>query len=166
MKKITLPIFIMALVLFAGCAQNSLESKLREEIKDMGYDIVEYDDEIFTMEIMSKDQEYKEISKAIFWEVQEFALSKYEGKNVDYHIFRVKNHPIDQQQPGVKLTEIRLGVIDGEIIGGFTSPYKKDELFLGGPTAIDGRTLEELTGMTYIQWANQWSEEYEVGLNP
>ncbi|WP_313121075.1 hypothetical protein [Proteiniclasticum ruminis] len=162
MKKL-LFFSVAAITMFivVGCNQQTLESKLRDEIKEMGYEIIEYEDEVFPFEIRSKEEEYKDISRAIFWEIQEFDISNYEGKTIDYHIFRVAGHPIEKSVNNAESTEIRLGVIDDVIVGGFSSPYKKGETYLGGPATIDGRSLEQLTDMTYIEWFNSWRDKYE-----
>ena len=161
MRRILLAIVALTMFIMAGCSQKNLESKLRDEIKEMGYGIIEYDEEVFTFEIKSKKDEYKNISRAIFWEIQEFDISNYEGKTIEYHIFRVSGHPVEKSVNNAESTEIRLGVIDDVIVGGFSSPYKKGETYLGGPATIDGRSLEQLTDMTYEEWFNSWSEKYE-----
>lgn len=161
MRKILLTIVALTMFIMAGCSQKTLESKLRDEIKEMGYEIIEYDDDVFTFEINSKEEEYKDINQAIFWEIQEFDISNYEGKNIEYHIFRVSGHPVEKSVTNAESTEIRLGVIDDVIVGGLSSPYKKGETYLGGPATIDGRNLEQLTDMTYEEWFNSWSEKYE-----
>lgn len=161
MRKILLTIVAITMLALVGCKQQTLESKLRDEIKEMGYEIIEYKDEVFTLEIRSKEEEYKDISRAKFWEMQEFDISNYEGKTIDYHIFRVAGHPIEKSVDNAESTEIRLGVIDDVIVGGFSSPYKKGEIFLGGIATIDGRSLEQLTDMTYLEWFNSWSDKYE-----
>ena len=149
------------MLILVGCNQQTLESKLRDEIKKMDYEVIEYEDEVFTLEIKSKEEEYKAISRAKFWEMQEFDISNYEGKTIDYHIFRVAGHPIEKSVDNAESTEIRLGVIDDVIVGGFSSPYKKGEIFLGGIATIDGRSLEQLTDMTYLEWFKSWSDKYE-----
>lgn len=161
MRKIILTIVALTMFIMAGCSQKTLESKLRDEIKEMGYEIIEYDEEVYTFEIKSKNDEYKNISQAIFWEIQEFDISNYEGKTIEYHIFRVSGHPVEKSVTNAASTEIRLGVIDDVIVGGFSSPYKKGETYLGGPATTDGRSLEQLTDMTYEEWFNSWSKKYE-----
>ena len=161
MRRILLAIVALTMFIMAGCSQKNLESKLQDEIKEMGYGIIEYDEEVFTFEIKSKKDEYKNISRAIFWEIQEFDISNYEGKTIEYHIFRVSGHPVEKSVNNAESTEIRLGVIDDVIVGGFSSPYKKGETYLGGPATIDGRCLEQLTDMTYEEWFNSWSKKHE-----
>lgn len=161
MRKILLTIVAITMLILVGCNQQTLESKLRDEIKKMDYEVIEYEDEVFTLEIKSKEEEYKAISRAKFWEMQEFDISNYEGKTIDYHIFRVAGHPIEKSVDNAESTEIRLGVIDDVIVGGFSSPYKKGEIFLGGIATIDGRSLEQLTDMTYLEWFKSWSDKYE-----
>lgn len=161
MRKILLTIVAITMLILVGCNQQTLESKLRDEIKKMDYEVIEYEDEVFTLEIKSKEEEYKDISRAKFWEMQEFDISNYEGKTIDYHIFRVAGHPIEKSVDNAESTEIRLGVIDDVIVGGFSSPYKKGEIFLGGIATIDGRSLEQLTDMTYLEWFKSWSDKYE-----
>ncbi len=161
MRKILLTIVAITMLILVGCNQQTLESKLRDEIKKMDYEVIEYEDEVFTLEIKSKEEEYKDISRAKFWEMQEFDISNYEGKTIDYHIFRVAGHPIEKSVDNAESAEIRLGVIDDVIVGGFSSPYKKGEIFLGGIATIDGRSLEQLTDMTYLEWFKFWSDKYE-----
>jgi hypothetical protein len=46
MRKIILTIVALMMFIMAGCSQKTLESKLRDEIKEMGYEIIEYDDDV------------------------------------------------------------------------------------------------------------------------
>lgn len=161
MKKMKAFMLLMIVLLIAGCAQDTWKSIFTEKLEGMGYTVVEHEVDTTSRVIRSKDEEYRDIHLALFWEVQEFDLSKYEGKTINYHIYRVKNHPVDLTTELAESTELYLGVIDGEYVGGYSIPYKKGETFLGGFSSIEGKSLEELTGLTYPEWFQKWSETYE-----
>lgn len=50
-------------------------------------------------------------------------------------------------------------LLSGEVVGGYSFP-DSDELLYGGVYAIDGRTMEDVKGLTYPEWIDQWTRKY------
>lgn len=47
---------------------------------------------------------------------------------------------------------------DGEVIGGTSFPLKEGELLMGSAYSLDGMTLEEVTGLTFKEWSDDWKK--------
>ncbi len=162
MKKITVIVSIITfmLVMVIGCGQKNASSAIEKKITDLGYEIIAKEEDVETIEIKSKAEEYKEVSRAKFWDVQNLDIEKFEGKTITYHIYRVKNHPVEKNTEGAQATEIAIGTIDNEIVAGYSLPYLEGEIFLGGVSSLTGETLEQVTGLSYEEWVTQWENEY------
>jgi hypothetical protein len=67
----------------------------------------------------------------------------------------VKNHPLEKIY-NVN-TNVYALVSDGQVIGGTSFP---DGDFVGGCYSLDGKTLEEVTGLSYQEWCSEWAKKY------
>jgi len=47
-----------------------------------------------------------------------------------------------------------------DVIGGYSIPDYQ-ELHMGWVYSIDGETLEEMTGMSYPGWLEEWNKAYK-----
>lgn len=79
----------------------------------------------------------------------------------------VSGHPLEQMYAASadhsSEYEIHINVLlsDGEVIGGYSYPVKKDNAeLMGGVYSLDGKTQEELTGLSYSEWFAQWKNKY------
>ncbi|EHI99512.1 cell wall binding repeat-containing protein [Clostridium sp. DL-VIII] len=89
------------------------------------------------------------------WGVQRVEPDKYFGKQIIGYNFIVKNHPLEKIY-NVN-TNVYVLISDGQIIGGTSFP---DGDFVGGCYSLDGKTLEEITGLSYEQWCDNWKKKY------
>lgn len=93
------------------------------------------------------------------WGVQKSEPENYFGKQISTYAFTVSGHPLDKQYN----THIRVSImmVDGEVVGGTSFPEAKDGLLLTGwAYDLDGRTLEEITGISFTKWREQWAQKY------
>ncbi|MEJ8544792.1 hypothetical protein [Brevibacillus borstelensis] len=98
------------------------------------------------------------------WAYQAVNPDVYLGKEISLYKFIVSNHPLDLESPTDEYdkTVIVLMTSGTEVIGGTSAPHSK-ELLLGGPYSLDGKTLEEVTGLSFQVWREQWVEKYGAG---
>lgn len=47
--------------------------------------------------------------------------------------------------------------VDGEIIGGYSYP---NENVYGAVSSLEGKSLEEVTGLTFLEWREDWADKY------
>jgi len=91
------------------------------------------------------------------WGVQKVDPDKYFGKQITVYGFKVKNHPLEKIY-NVEKTSIYIMICDDKVIGGYSIP---DMDYDGGFYSLDGKTLEEVTGLSCTQWAEEWEKKYE-----
>lgn len=89
------------------------------------------------------------------WSLQENEPDNYFGKEVSSYTFIVSGHPLDKQYN--THTRVSIMMVDGKVVGGTSSPDVDAD---GGPYDLDGRTLEEVTGISLVQWREQWDQKY------
>jgi len=100
------------------------------------------------------------------WAVQEVKPETYWGQTVTAHTFVVSDHPLEQTYASLFAsrdyeTVVTVLCVDGQAIGGVSSPVDKDgALMLGGTYSLDGKTLEEVTGGSYEEWLAKWQAVY------
>jgi hypothetical protein len=84
------------------------------------------------------------------------------GKRISTSKFIVNNHPLDKTKDNTKQqTIVYVMESDDKVIGGYSLP-DYNEIHYGGVYTLDGKTLEELTGMSdYPEWLEQWQEKYK-----
>jgi len=46
---------------------------------------------------------------------------------------------------------------EGNVIGGYSCP---NDNVVGACSSIDGKTLEEVTGLSFKEWQNNWKDKY------
>ncbi|MGH4141146.1 hypothetical protein [Clostridium sp.] len=49
-------------------------------------------------------------------------------------------------------------ISDGKVIGGYAFA---DGTFVGSVYSLDGKTLEEVVGLSYEKWRENWKNKYE-----
>lgn len=140
--------------------QNNLsnseqDKKVAEDyIKSKGYEIATRSGEIdnYTLDksMLISDPLYGNI-----WGVQEVEPDKYLGKQITTYGFIVKNHPLEKIYKVD--TNVCIMISDGQVIGGYSSPNKDYD---GGLESLDGKSLEEVKGISYKQWLNEWKTKY------
>lgn len=98
---------------------------------------------------------------AMYWSVQNIDAKKYIGKDIKVYKFIVNNHVLDNIQYNKnKSTLIYLMISEGNVVGGYSIP-NCDRPELGWVYSIDGKTLEDVTGMSYSNWLDSWNKKYK-----
>jgi hypothetical protein len=95
------------------------------------------------------------------WSVQNVEPDKYFGKEIIIYGFSVKNHPLQAKdeyaKSGVKLY---IMLSEGKVIGGSSSPDTGEVLIGGTCYSLEGKTLEEVTGLSFSEWGENWKKKY------
>ncbi|BBK76725.1 DUF4362 domain-containing protein [Clostridium butyricum] len=127
-------------------------------IKIKGYNIINSKGQVDSY-ILNKDMLYGSIESDLYsdiWAEQNVEPDVYFGKEISVYGFKVKNHPLEKIY-NVDTTNIFIMICDGKVIGGYSVPNGD---FVGGVYSLDGKTLEEVTGLTYLKWCDIWKEKY------
>lgn len=164
-------VVLSAGLLLSGCSisekANSKE-KLVSDIKgpaddflkEKGYKVLSY--EGMTNYTLMKEMLLSQ-SEMVFWSVQNDKPDKYINKNLTLETFVVKNHPLDKKFKGDEkyLKRVRTMVLyrNADVIGGISFPISKEE-FLDNPYSLDGKTVEEISGLDYQAWSEKWILTY------
>ena len=161
MKKIFV-IFMGLLIIFVGCSKKatSNENIAKEYVEDKGYKITESKGEIdrYTLE---KSKLYGGLEASQYqqaWGVQTIDPDIYLGKEIIIYGFTVKNHPLQERDKNAENgVNVYVMLSDEEVIGGYSYP---DADVVGGFSSFDGKSLEEVTGLSFQQWSENWKEKY------
>lgn len=99
------------------------------------------------------------------WGLQDCEPSDYIGKDIELYKCKVKDHPLDSYKGNINhRTNSWVMVCENNIIGGYSFPDFDDappELVpVGGCYSLDGRTLEEVTGIDFQEWREKWVKKY------
>lgn len=166
MKGLRITIVSLFLIILFGCSNNltsenpkSEYSKAERFITDKGYSILS--NEGIVADYVLEKKLLTEMPYSQYWSVQSVEPLPYVGKRITTRKFIVNNHPLDHVNDNrKKQTLIYVMEADNEVVGGYSYP-DYDELHVGWAYTIDGRTLEEFTGISYPEWADQWELKYK-----
>jgi hypothetical protein len=163
MRKIASIIFIIVVLsfLFSGCG-NSNEKKdqqlVKAFLKEKGYSIVCIDEKSSTYTLKKVD--LLKLPYQMYWGVQTVDAGNYIGKIIKTYRTIVKNHPLDKARNNNKgQTVVWVMVCEDRVVGGYALP-DYDEMVSGGVYSLEGKTLEEVTGMTLHDWVEMWNKKY------
>ena len=127
-------------------------------LKTKGFDIVKTNDKADSY-VLSKEK-LSSGSYSNIWGLQMLDVKSYIGKTVDTYGFTVKGHPLDNARDNNKhQTKVWVMVVENTVIGGYSLP-DYDEVHYGGVYSIDGKTLEEVTGLSFQEWSDRWKKDY------
>ena len=159
MKKLLFILIGLMLLTFSGCTKKVIgdEKTAEEYVKAQGYKITSYKGEI-SKYILEKSKLYgttETIPYQQMWAVQKVEPDKYFGKEIIIYGFTVKNHPMEKiYKQGVNVYIMLSG---GKVIGGYSYPNAE---VMGAYSSLDGKSLEEVTGLSYEQWSENWKKKY------
>lgn len=97
------------------------------------------------------------------WSVQNIEPDKFFGKEISVFRFIVANHPLQKlnkhAENGVILY---IMMSENKVIGGYSYPFgNSNEILIGGwCSSLDGNSLEDVTGLNYKQWSDNWAKKY------
>ena len=162
MKKIAYLLIGLILFTFAGCIKkiDNGEKTAEEFIKAEGYKITSYNGETekYTLEKSKLYGGTETIPYQQVWGVQNVEPNKYFGKEITVYGFTVKNHPLQERDKNAKNgVKLYIMLSEGKVIGGYSYPNAN---VFGAYSSLDGKTLEEVTGLNYQQWSKTWKEKY------
>jgi hypothetical protein len=157
MKKLLGIVLVLLFLIITGCNNSSAtgddEGTAVKYIKNQGYEIITQNGDIqkYTLE-KSKLQtmQYQQICG-----VQKIDTDKYLGKEISTYCFTVEKHPLEKIYK-VK-TNIFIMFSNGKLVGGYSFPNEK---LFGVVYSLDGKTVEEVTGLSYEQWRDNWEKKY------
>lgn len=165
MNKLRIILAPLFLFILFGCSndltsENSKKEYSKEErfIADKGYKLISSEGTV--SEYLLDKKLLTEMPYLQYWSVQSIDPISFVGKKITTSKFIVKNHSLDNVNNNrKKQTVIFLMEADNEVIGGYSLP-DYDE-YTGWVYTIDGKTLEEFTGLSYPEWSNQWNSKYK-----
>lgn len=159
MRKLLCIVLGLLFLILIGCSKGiSGDEKTTEDyVKSQGYNITARKGEIlkYTFEINKLNGEIEPLPYQQMWALQKVEPDKYFGKEITIYCFTVKNHPLEKTYK-VK-TNVYIMISDGKVIGGYSFP---DEEMMGSVYSLDGKTLEEVTGLSYQKWGENWKKKY------
>lgn len=161
MKKVIFAVITMFIILLTGCAKSATgdEKKAEDYVKAKGYRITSRDGQVhkYTLEKSRLYKGTKTIPYQQIWGVQNVEPDKYFGKEIIIYGFTVKNHPLEKIPKQSKDTRLYIMLSEGEVIGGYSYPNADVS---GSFYSLDGKTLEEVTGLTFKEWQESWKKKY------
>ena len=162
MKKLLFILFILMTFVFDGCTPKITgdEKTAEDFIKSKGYTIIAQKGQIQKY-VLEKNKLYggtETIPYQQAWGVQTVEPDKYFGKEITVYGFTVKNHPMQKEDKNAKDgVNVYVMLSEGNIIGGYSYPNAD---VVGAFSSIDGKTLEEVTGLSYKEWKDNWKKKY------
>lgn len=95
----------------------------------------------------------------MYWSVQSTDAVNYIGKEIKVYKFTVNNHVLDNAKGNEnKSTFVYVMICDNKVIGGYAFPNYSETMIGDWPYSLDGKTLEEETGMSYPDWLDGWQK--------
>ncbi|MNI49733.1 hypothetical protein D3C73_1043580 [compost metagenome] len=98
------------------------------------------------------------VHNAQIWGVQKEEPDKYFGKEITLYGFTVENHLLEKIY-NVK-TNVSIMLCEGKVIGGTSFPIQGKELIAGAPYSFEGKTLDEVKGLSFKDWTEKWKKKY------
>jgi hypothetical protein len=112
MIKKALPLLFLLMFIITGCSVKTSGTEFKGYLEEMGMEIISISEKQ-TVTLDATDKTHRSILA-----VQE--RDDLDGKDVEIHIYEVKNHPIQKMKPEIEDVEVSLLIVDNEIVGGFT----------------------------------------------
>ncbi len=117
-------------------------------LQEKGYTVLEYHG--YNQYILDKAK----VRDTQYWGAQNIDPEDYIGKEIKIYAFTIKNHPLDNVEQNIKhQTFAYIMVSQDVILGGFTAP---ENGIIGKFYALDGKSLEEVSGMPFWKWYTKW----------
>ncbi|MEK3910952.1 hypothetical protein [Paenibacillus sp. FSL H7-0331] len=130
-------------------------------VKAQGYTIMKSNGQIDTY-TLEKSKIFGPMESTPYqqaWGVQKVEPDPYFGKAITVYGFTVANHPLEKIYHSN--TKVSIILCEGKVIGGTSFPDDNGAMMrAGAPYSIDGKTLEEVTGMTFKEWMANWKKKY------
>lgn len=162
MRKLLFVLIGLLFFSFVGCTKklSGGEKTAEEYIKTLGYEITTRKGEVhkYTLERSKLYGSTETIPYQQAWAIQNVEPDNYFGKEIIVYGFTVKNHPLQDRDKNAKNgVNLYIMLTEGKVIGGYAYPNAD---VVGAYSSLDGKTLEEVTGLSYQQWSENWKEKY------
>jgi hypothetical protein len=150
------------MLLVTGCAAKTAgdEETAEDYMNSLGYTVTEQMGEIwrYTLEKSILFGDTSSIPYRQMWGVQTEEPDKYFGREIVIYGFTVKDHPLQKRDRNAENgVNVYIMMSEGNVIGGYSYPNADVS---GAYSSIDGKTLEEVTGLSYREWCEQWEKKY------
>lgn len=165
MRKAILGIVLILALISAGCSfgqgthkphlYRGDEKAAEAYIKSKGYLITGYKGQLNTYTLQRSL--LRETWYAQIWSVQNEPPENYYGREITTYGFVVDHHPLSQKYHFD--TDVYLMMTGGKVVGGYSFPHS-DPPMVGAVFSLEGKDLEERTGLTYTGWKDQWDKKY------
>lgn len=162
MKKVLCILLGLLFLILVGDSKSITgdEKTAEDYVKSQGYNITARKGEIekYTLEKSKLHGATETLPYQQMWAVQKVEPDKYFGKEITIYGFTVKNHPLQERDRNTKNgVNVYIMLSEGKVIGGYS--YLNADV-VGAYSSIDGNTLEEVTGLSYKQWCENWKQKY------
>lgn len=152
----------LVLMILTGCGKEVIgdEKTTEQYIEQQGYIVTSRNGEIQKY-VLEKSKLFGSAESTRYqqiWGVQKEEPDKFFGKEITVYSFTVKKHPLEK----IYNTETNLSVMvcEGKVVGGTSFPVQGEEILYGAPYSLDGKTLEEVTGLSFQAWSESWERKY------
>lgn len=153
-------IFGLLLIILIGCSKvgTGNEKTAEQYVEQQGYKVISQKGEVhkYTLEKSRLFGSTETVPYQQSWGVQNVEPDKYFGKEIKVYGFTVSNHPLEKRNKAK--TNVYIMLAEGKIIGGYSLP--DIDGLKGGVYSLDGKTLEEVTGLTFKEWSENWKRKY------
>lgn len=162
MKKLLFIFFTLMTFVFSGCTPQITgdEKTAKDFIISKGYTITAQKG-LIQKYVLEKNKLYggtETIPYQQSWGVQTVEPDKYFGKEITVYGFTVKNHPMQKEDKNAKYgVNVYVMLSERNVIGGYSYPNAD---VVGAFSSLDGKTLEEVTGLSFQQWQENWKKKY------
>nr|WP_278247447.1 DUF4830 domain-containing protein [Clostridium beijerinckii] len=136
------------------------EKTAEDFVKSQGYTIIARKGEIqkYTLERSKLYGGINTLEYQQAWAVQTVEPDKYFVKEIVVYGYTVKKHPMQKEDRNAKDgVNVYVMLCEGNIIGGYSYPNAD---VVGAFSSLDGKTLEEVTGLSYKEWQDNWKIKY------
>ncbi|RUT33370.1 hypothetical protein EJP77_06900 [Paenibacillus zeisoli] len=167
MRRIGLGIVLILALISEGCSfghgvhkphlYRGDEKAAESFIKSMGYQVTGYRGQLSTYSLQKPL--LRETWCAQTWSVQKQPPERYFGSEITTYGFIVDHHPLSEKYD--LPTDMNIMMTGGKVVGGSSFPHS--DQMNGAVYSLEGKTLEELTGLSYANWKNQWDHKYGDG---
>ena len=153
---------VFLIFVIVGCNNKATDNEgiAKEYIQAKGYKITESKGEIdrYTLGKNKIHGGAETIPYQQVWAVQTIEPDMYFGKEIIIYGFTVKNHPMQEIDNNAKKgVNVYVMISDEKIIGGYSYPNAD---VVGAFSDLDGKSLEEVTGLSFQQWSENWEQKY------
>lgn|GEM_PF-458286 len=161
LKKLLCIVIGLIFLISVGCSNGVTgdEKTAEDYVKSQGYEITSRIGEVdkYTLEKsgLYGGTDTRQYQQA--WGVQKEEPDKYFTKEIIVYGFTVKNHPLEKVYKQSNGTNIFIMLSESKVIGGYSFPNAD---LLGALYSLDGKTLEEVNGLSFQQWRKNWKEKY------